>query len=120
MAKRSPEGGPHDASQGGTGIGPGELLSTLSQPSQESVPARATAIPNKAAIAAQVKGSRSSAEEGARGFGSGAAEASTPRVYANGESGMPSLSRPPRCLWGRGFSRSVYRTPDECSHQPAV
>jgi len=72
------------------------LLITLSQPSQESVPARATALPSNAANAAQVKGSRSSAEEGARTFGSGVFEACTPRVYANGGSGVPSLGHLPR------------------------
>jgi hypothetical protein len=52
----------------------------LCQPSQESVPARATALPTKAASAAQVKGSRSSAEAGARMVGSRVVEASTPPV----------------------------------------
>ncbi len=74
MAKRSPEGGPHDASNGGMGIGPGDVLSMFSQPSQESVPARATVLPTKARNAAQVKGSRSSDEEDARTTG--------PRVVA--------------------------------------
>jgi hypothetical protein len=86
VAKRSPEGGPHDASHGGTGIGPGDALSTLCQPSQESVPARATALPTKARSAAQVKGSRSSAEEGTRTVGAWVVEASTRSVYANGGS----------------------------------
>ena len=66
MAKRSPRGGPHDASHGGTGIGPGDVLSMLCQPSQENVPDRAMALPTKATSAAQVKGSRSSSEEDAR------------------------------------------------------
>ena len=44
MAKRSPEGGPHEASNGGMGIGPEDVLSRLSQPSQESVPVRATVL----------------------------------------------------------------------------
>ncbi len=47
-------GGPHDASHGGTGISPGDVLSILCQPSQESVPAKAKALPTKARIAAQV------------------------------------------------------------------
>jgi hypothetical protein len=62
VAKRSPEGGPHEASKGGMGIGPGEVLSLLSQLSQESVPARAKVLPTKARSAAQVKGSLSSDE----------------------------------------------------------
>ena len=52
----------------------------LSQPSQESVPARATALPTKAASAAQVKGSRSSSKEDARMVGSRVAGACTPLV----------------------------------------
>jgi hypothetical protein len=72
--------GGHDASHGGTGIGPGDELSMLSQASQESVPARATALPTKAASAAQVKGSWSSSKEDARTVGSRVAEACTPPV----------------------------------------
>ena len=77
MAKRSPRGGPHDASHGGTGIGPGDVLSMLCQASQESVPARATALPTKAASAAQVKGSRSNSKEDARMVVPGVIEAPT-------------------------------------------
>jgi hypothetical protein len=55
-------------------------LSTLCQPSQESVPARATALPTKARSAAQAKGSRSHSEEDARMVGSRVAEACTPPV----------------------------------------
>jgi hypothetical protein len=80
VAKRSPRGGPHDASHGGTGIGPGDVLSMLCQPSQESVPARAMALPTKATSAAQVKGSRSSSEEDARMVESRVSEACTPPV----------------------------------------
>ena len=80
MATASPRGGPHDASHEGTGIGPGDVLSVLCQPSQESVPARATALPTKARSAAQVKGSRSSPEKDARMVGSSVAEACTPSV----------------------------------------
>ena len=77
MARRSPREGPHDASHGGTGIGPGDVLSRLCQPSQESVPARATALPTKATSAAQVKGSRSSSKEDARMVVPGVIEAPT-------------------------------------------
>ena len=92
MARRSPEGGPHDASNGGTGIGPGDVLSTLCQPSQERVPDRATALPTKARSAVQVKGSRSSAEEDARmTVGSRVVEASTRSVYGNDRSSVPFL-----------------------------
>jgi hypothetical protein len=61
VAKRSPKGGAHEASHGGTGIGPEDALSALSQAHQEKVPAKATVVPTWAAIAAQVKGSRSNA-----------------------------------------------------------
>ena len=70
VAKMPPAGGAHDASNGGTGIGPVDVLSTPSQAIQESVPARPTVVPTKAAIAAQVRGSRSTAEEDARTPGS--------------------------------------------------
>ncbi len=63
VAKMLPAGGAHDASNGGTGIGPVDVLSMLPQASQESVPARPKVVPAKAAIAAQVRGSRSTAEE---------------------------------------------------------
>jgi hypothetical protein len=66
VAKMPPAGGAHDASNGGTGIGPVEVLSIPSQTSQESVPARPTLVPTKAALAAQVRGSRSNAEEDLR------------------------------------------------------
>ena len=62
VARRSPAGGAHEASRGGTGIGPEDTLSALSQTSQESVPDSARAVPVRAAIAAQAKGSRNSAE----------------------------------------------------------
>jgi hypothetical protein len=52
----------------------------LCQPSQENVPARATALPTKAISADQVKGSRSSIEEDARMVGSRVAWACTPPV----------------------------------------
>ena len=80
MATRSPRGGPHEASHGGTGIGPGDELSMLCQPTQESVPPRAKALPIKATSAAQVKGSLSSSEEDARIVESRVAEACTPPV----------------------------------------
>ena len=80
MAKRSPEGGAHEASHGGTGIGPEDALIMPSQANQESVPARATALPTKATSAAQVKGSRSSSKEDARMVGSRVVGACTPPV----------------------------------------
>lgn len=46
----------------GAGIGPEDALSALSQANQERVPAKAAVFPTRAAIAAQVKGSRSSAK----------------------------------------------------------
>ena len=70
VAKMPPAGGAHDASNGGTGIGPVDVLSMLPQASQESVPARPKVVPIKAVIAAQVRGSRSTAEEDARIAGS--------------------------------------------------
>jgi hypothetical protein len=60
VARRSPEGGAQEASHGGAGIGPEDALSALSQANQERVPAKAAVFPTRAAIAAQVKGSRSS------------------------------------------------------------
>ena len=95
MAKRSPDGGPHEASNGGMGIGPVDVLSRLSQPSQESVPARATVLPTKATSAAQVEGSRSSVKEDARTVGSRVIKASTRSVYVNGGSGVLSPSYSP-------------------------
>ena len=86
VAKMLPVGGAHDASNGGTGIGPVDVLSLLSQGSQESVPVRLTVVPTKAAIAAQVRSSRSNTEEDARTPGSRAAAASMSTVYAKGVS----------------------------------
>jgi hypothetical protein len=54
---RGPRGEPR-----GAGIGPEDALSALSQANQERVPAKAAVFPTRAAIAAQVKGSRSSAK----------------------------------------------------------
>ncbi len=65
-----PTGGAHDASKGGIGIGPVDVLSAPSQASQESVPAKLTAVPTKAATAAQVRTSRSNAEKDVRTAGS--------------------------------------------------
>ena len=100
MDKRSPEGGAHDASHGGTGIGPEDALSTLSQANQENVPARATVVPTRAAIAAQVKGSRSSVKDDTRTVGSRVVETSTRSVYVNGGSRVPFLSYSPNVREG--------------------
>jgi hypothetical protein len=100
VAKRSPEGGPHEASNGGMGIGPEDVLSRLSQPSQESVPVRATVLPTKANSAAQVKGSRSSVKEDTRTVGSRVVETSTRSVYVNGGSRVPFLSYSPNVREG--------------------
>jgi hypothetical protein len=62
MARRSPKGGAHEASHGGTGIGPDVVERVFSQASQERVPAKATVVPTRAAIAAQDVGSRRSDE----------------------------------------------------------
>src|SRR5215203_1527823 len=58
VARIPPAGGAHDASNGGIGIGPVEMWSMPSQATQESVPAIPIVVPTKAAIAAQVRGSR--------------------------------------------------------------
>ena len=100
MAKRSPEGGPHEASNGGMGIGPEDVFSRLSQPSQESVPVRATVLPTKANSAAQVKGSGSSVKEDTRTVGSRVVETSTQSVYVNGGSRVPFLSYSPNVREG--------------------
>src|SRR5215204_6246833 len=63
VVKIPPAGGTHDASNGGTGIGPVEVWSMPSQASQESVPAIPIVVPTKARIAAQVRGSRRIGEE---------------------------------------------------------
>jgi hypothetical protein len=107
VAKRSPEGGPHEASSGGMGIGPEDVFSRLSQPSQENVPARATVLPTKATSAAQVKGSRSSVKEDTRTVGSRVVEASTRSVYVNGGSRVPFLGYSPNVREGRSTNFAV-------------
>ena len=107
MAKRSPEGGPHEASNGGMGIGPEDVFSRLSQPSQESVPVRATVLPTKANSAAQVKGSRSSVKEDTRTVGSRVVEASTRSVYVKGGNRLPFLSYSPNVREGRSTNFAV-------------
>jgi hypothetical protein len=82
VAKMRPAGGAHDASNGGTGIGPVDVSRLLPQVNQESVPARPTVVPTKAAIAAQVRGSRSNAENDVWTAGLCVAAAFIPTVYA--------------------------------------
>jgi len=91
MARRSPIGGAHEASHGGTDIGPEDALSALSQISQERLPASAAAVPARAAIAAQVKGSRNSAEQEGRTLLPDVIEVPTFSVYASGKSGVSPL-----------------------------
>ena len=117
MARSSPVGGAQDASHGGTGIGPEDALSALSQTSQERVPAKATVVPTRAAIAAQVKGSRRSDEQNGRTVVPKVIESSTLSVYVSGGSDVPLLRYSPGCVEGE-FWEDEMRRPTPYTQYP--